>query len=174
MYGTSKEAKEHYGVSTDTLRRWANNGKIETIRTKGNHRRYFIPDNNGESFIYARVSSSEQAKDLETQVGYLQKRYPDHTVVKDIGSGISFKRKGLRKILDKVFNGDVKEVVVASEDRLSRFGFELFELLFKRFGTEIKVIKSKKYKSPEQELSEDLLSIITIFTAKYHGSGRYS
>ena len=74
MYGTTKEAKEHYNVSSDTLRRWANNEKIKTIRTKGNHRRYFIPQNNGNSYIYARVSSSKQSKDLEKQVTFLKKK----------------------------------------------------------------------------------------------------
>ncbi|VBB18912.1 putative resolvase, partial [Yasminevirus sp. GU-2018] len=138
MYVTTPVAKKYYSVSSDTLRRWADSGKIDFILTKGNHRRYFIPDtvHGGEEddnednpvstkYIYARVSSSKQKSDLQHQLSFLSKLFPDHTQLSDIGSGLNFRRKGLKTLLDKLFKNELSEVVVASKDRLARFGFEL-------------------------------------------------
>ena len=176
MYVKTKEARAHYNVSNDTLRRWCKAGKIRTIRTKGNHRRYFIPDENDNkrNIIYARVSSTKQKSDLENQIRYLQRLYPSHELITDIGSGINFKRKGLQTILDELFKRNINEVVVASKDRLTRFGFEMFENIFNQFGSKIKNINSCKIKYEEQELANDLLSIVTVFTAKYHGRRSYN
>lgn len=177
MYVDTITAKKFYGVSKDTLRRWAKKGKINVIRTKGNHRRYFMPDKqepNSQKIIYARVSSSKQKEHLENQVKILQEKFPEHTVIKDIGSGINYDRKGFKTILEQVFDKNVEEVVVASKDRFVRFGFELFEFIFNKFGTRIKIINSKKCKTSEQELAEDLLSVVTVFTARYHGKRKYT
>lgn len=174
MYVKTKQAEQYYGVTIDTLRNWSNNGKLTTIRTKGGHRRYFIPNNKAEKIIYARVSSTKQNKDLKRQIKYLKQKYPKYTIVSDIGSGINFKRKGFQTILDKIFEGNVSEVVVASKDRFSRFGYELFESIFTKFGAKLTSIANIKYKSPEQELSEDLLSIITVFSSRYYGKRNYT
>lgn len=173
MYVNSKDAAKYYTVSLDTLRRWDKQGKIKTIRTEGGHRRYFIPKNNEQNIIYARVSSSKQSDDLQRQVEFLRKQFPNYEIITDIASGINFKRKGFKTILDRVFEGKVKNVVVATDDRFTRYGFELFEDIFTRFGTKLYSVSDKQYKSPEQELSEDLLSIITVFTARYYGSRKY-
>ena len=174
MYVKPAEARKHYKVSNDTLRRWAKNGRIMFKVTEGKHRRYFIPDpKNSQKIIYARVSSSKQKSNLENQVNFLKKKYPEYTLITDIGSGINFKRKGLWKILEQLFQGDVQEVVVTSSDRLTRFGFDLFKKIFHKFGSQLTVINADKYKSPQEELAEDLLSIVTIFTAKHHGQRRY-
>lgn len=174
MYVSTKKAKEYYSVSIDTLRRWAEHGKIKTTRTKGNHRRYFIPKEytRKRNIIYARVSSSKQKVNLENQIRYLQKKYPSYELITDIGSGINFKRKGLQTILDELFKGNIKNVVVTSKDRFTRFGFELFEYIFSKFGYKIKNLNSNKIKS-EEELANDLLSIITVFTARHNGRRSY-
>ena len=110
MYVTSTVASEYYGVSFDTLRRWDKKGKLSAIRTKGNHRRYFIPDNkksDRRKIIYARVSSSKQKPHLQNQIKYLQKKYPKYELITDVGSGINFNRSGFREILvqiNKIFN----------------------------------------------------------------------
>lgn len=177
MYVTPKEAKQHFQVSDDTLRRWTRQGKIQVQRTKGGHRRYFIFDDqdktNKQSFIYARVSSKKQSNELQNQIKYMQQQFPDHIVVSDVGSGLNPNRKGFNSILDKLFTNNVQEVVVASKDRFTRFNFELFQNIFKRFNATLKSLSTKEYQSPQEELSEDLMSIITVFSARYYGKRSY-
>ncbi len=176
IYVSNKKARQVYQVSEDTLRRWANDGKIKFISTKGGHRRYALPEQNEEkeSIIYARVSSKKQESDLNRQIAFLQQKYPKYTVIKDIGSGINFKRKGFLSILDKLFKGNLKQVVVFSNDRLARFGSDLIQHLFDYFGATLIIENNTtESKSQQEELAEDLLSIVTVFTAKYHGSRKY-
>lgn len=134
-YVNTKEASKIYGVTDQTLRRWASNNQISFILTKGGHRRYFIKDPiDGTRIIYARVSSSKQKADLQRQSTFLRKKFPDYELITDIGSGINFKRKGFLSILQRLFEGSVSEVVVASSDRFSRFNYDFFKWLFKQFG----------------------------------------
>ena len=176
MYVSPKQASKHYNVSKETLRLWAENNKIKFIKTPKGHRRYKINFQDGKqkkiSIIYARVSSKKQKSDLDRQILFLQEKYPSFKLITDIGSGINFKRRGLKTLLDKIFTGTVKEIVVAHKDRLTRFGFELFQYICKKFNTKLTVIK-KDNSSPVQDLSEDLFSIITVFTAKYNGMRKY-
>jgi len=176
MFVSPKQASQHFNVSTETLRLWAKNGKIKFIKTKKGHRRYEIniQDHKQEriSIIYARVSSKKQEDDLKRQILFLQQKYPTFELITDIGSGINFKRKGLNSILDRLFNGTIKEIVVAHKDRLTRFGFELFEFMCKKFNTKLTVV-DEEIKSPIEDLSEDLFSIITVFTARYNGIRKY-
>ena len=175
MYVKPKEAAKYYGVSIQTLRRWANNGKIQFIRTNGNHRRFLIRnEEKTKKIIYARVSSQKQKSNLQNQVKYLKKRYPKYELITDIGSGINFKRKGLQRILDGLFDGTIEEVVVTTQDRLVRFRFDLFKYIFIKVGSKLTVINTKKSENDESELSEDLLSIITVFTARHYGRRRYN
>ena len=175
MYVKPKEAAKYYGVSIQTLRRWARNEKVQFIRTDGNHRRYLIKnEEKTKKIIYARVSSQKQKSNLQNQIKYLKKKYPKYELITDIGSGINFKRKGLQRILDGLFDGTIEEVVVTTQDRLVRFGFDLFKYIFIKVGSKLTVINSKKNDNDESELSEDLLSIITVFTARYYGRRRYN
>jgi len=174
-----KQLADKLQVSKETLRLWAEEGKIKTIKTDGGHRRYIYNDkeDNKETkikFIYARVSSKKQQNDLKRQVEYLQKLYPEYRVITDIGSGLNFKRKGLIKILEAVLTGTVAEIVVAYKDRLCRFGFELIENLCKYFSTTLTIVNNKNSESEKDELAEDLLSVITVFTARFHGRRKYS
>lgn len=165
-------------VSTETLRLWADQGKIKSTKTPGGHRRYLYGDQNSSQeklrFIYARVSSKKQQSDLTRQIDFLQKKYPDYKTISDIGSGINFHRKGLIKILEALFNGSLEEVVVAHKDRLCRYGFDLFEFLFKHFSATLTVVHNTDSESENDELAEDLLSIVTVFTARFHGRKKYS
>lgn len=190
MYEEEKEKRREYspgelskllGVTNQTLLRWANDGKIKTYRTEGGHRRYIYTNIKKERFqeegkkkiIYARVSTRKQSADLERQIAILKHKYPSYELISDIGSGINFKRRGLIALLDRVFAGDISEVVVAHRDRLSRFGFELFEYIFNRMGVKLEVISDNDIKEPAKVFVDDVLSIITVFTAKYYGSRKY-
>jgi putative resolvase len=176
---TPKELSSIFGVSSKTLQGWENTGKIKAVRTKGGHRRYVYSapiqttSQSKKKYIYARVSSHKQEGDLQRQIAALQKAYPNHEVIKDTGSGLNFKRRGLITLLDQVIGGQVSEVVVAHRDRLTRFGYEMFLFLFNRFGVSLKVLSDEDIKEPITELAKDLLSIVTVFTARYHGSRSY-
>ena len=174
-YVSSSEACKFFGVTAQTLRRWDRKNKIQVKITEGGHRRYLITKKSPtrKKIIYARVSSKKQSADLKRQVKYLQSKYPDYQLITDIGSGINFKRKGLKTVLDYLFKEDLQELVVATSDRLTRFGIELFEDLFFRFNAQLTVIDNESDKTQQQELAEDLLSIVTVFTARYHGSRNY-
>jgi len=118
---------------------------------------------------YARVSSVKQSEDLERQVQDLQKEYPDHELVKDIGSGVNFSRKGFKALVESIIDGDIEELVISHKDRLTRFGYELIEQICKKFECTIVVQFKDERHSPEQELADDLLAITTVFVAKHNG-----
>lgn len=178
MFVSSKNAQKHFNVSGETLRLWSKNGKIRTFRTKGKHRRYEITEPPKEkidrtSFIYARVSSRKQRTELDNQINSIRKQYPTHTILSDIGSGINFKRKNFQTILEQVLSGNVKEIVVAHKDRLTRFSFEILEFICNKFNTKITVLSSNVIKTESEELASDLMSIITVFSARYYGRRKY-
>jgi predicted site-specific integrase-resolvase len=179
MYVTTRDYQKLYGVSVITLRRWADSGKIESIRSPGNQRLYKVPEEKPretprkERIVYIRVSSPKQKDDLERQRAYMASRYPDHEIVSDIGSGINWKRKGLLTILDSAMQGNIEEVVVASRDRLCRFAFELIEWILRQAGSKLVVLEQTD-QSPERELSDDLLSIVQIFCCRRNGKRRYN
>jgi excisionase family DNA binding protein len=176
---TPKQLSELLNVSTETIRLWSIEGKIRTVVTKGGHRRYIYKQKTANdglekiSYIYARVSSHKQQHDLERQIDFLKARYPNYVVVSDIGSGLNYKRRGFNTILDKLIDGLVAEVVVAYRDRFVRFGFDFMEHLFKRHGAVLRVHENKRFKDSISELHDDLLSIITVFTARYYGTRKY-
>ena len=177
MYANPKEASKYYNVSEQALRSWAIQGKIKYFTTKGGHRRYSISDQEckqepTEKIVYARVSSKKQQGDLDRQIKFLQTKYPKHKIISDIGSGINFKRKGFKRILEGIFKGIIKEVVVSKRDRFTRFGFELFEWIFKEHNALLLSDSTSPEKSSEEELSEDLMAIITVFSSRYYGRRR--
>ena len=172
-----KELSKLLNVSNECLRLWSKEGKIKSAFTEGGHRRYIFKDmavDERKSYIYARVSSHKQKRDLDRQIRSLQQTFPEHEVISDVGSGLNYKRKGFIKILELLFQGNIKELVVAYKDRLSRFGFELFEFMFKRFGSILTVAQGNTIKEPVNEFAEDILSIITVFTARYYGRRKYN
>jgi predicted site-specific integrase-resolvase len=187
---TTREAKQHLGVDANTLRRWADTGLFPYIRTPGNQRLYNIskyvgtqhankldePQHNGDtkrSYCYCRVSSQSQRDDLQRQIAHMQGLYPTHSILSDVGSGINFKRRGLRSLLELSSKGLVSEVVVAYRDRLCRFAFELVEWLFQLHGVKLVVLHPGLEASPRGELAEDLLAIINVFNCRVNGSRKY-
>lgn len=197
MYVSPGYIKKNYlNVSPQTLRRWSSDGLILSMQVGDNGKyKYYLPDivkmcknststqNNNinqqttkKKIVYARVSSSKQKEDLQRQIEFLQRNYPNHQVYSDVGSGINFKRRSLISILEFALQGNLEELVVAHRDRLCRFGFELFEWIFKETHTTLVVHSNlqNEHKSSEQELAEDLLAIVTVFAAKNHGKRSYS
>ena len=125
-----------------------------------------------EVVLYARVSSYAQKDALRGQVALLQSRYPGAEIIKDIGGGLNWKRKGLVALLGRLHGGEKLRLVVAHKDRLARFGFELVEWLAKQNGGEVVVLDESKC-SPEQELTEDILSILHTFSCRLSGLRKY-
>ena len=176
-YVSSREAGRRLGVHANTLRRWANDGRIPTIRTEGGQRRYAVDAYLGElrprtTVCYCRVSSVKQKPDLDRQVAYMRERYPDAEIVTDIGSGLNYRRRGLSAILERAHREERLEVVVAYRDRLARFGVELIENLIERSGGRV-VVLNQIALSPQEELTADLLAILTVFGARVNGLRRY-
>jgi len=173
---TLKEACLLLGLHPRTIQKWDKQGKIRIIRTPGGRRR--IPESEirrlqGEKGIrsiigYARVSSATQKDDLERQVEYLRQNGV-REVITDIGSGLNEKRKGFLKLLDKVLHNEVDKVVILYDDRLTRFGFETLKKVFEAHGTSIEVLNQIETKSPQQELIDDLIMIISHFSGKLYG-----
>lgn len=180
MYVKAAEYAKLFKVHPQTLRRWAESGKVQFKWSPGGIRLYRLPDadrSGGEpveekKVVYARVSSSKQKDDLQRQADYLLSKFPGHRLVTDIGSGINWKRKGLLSILDAANTGDLQELVVATRDRLCRFAFDLLQHIFTQRGVRLVVLDSADM-SPEQELSDDLLSIVQIFCCRRNGKRRY-
>ncbi len=102
----------------------------------------------------------------------MRARYPDAEIVSDVGSGLNFRRRGLLAILERVHDGDKLCVVVAYQDRLARFGTELIETLLERNGGELVVLNQRDL-SPEEEITADLIAILTVFGARVNGLRRY-
>ena len=176
-YVSSKAARDTLGVCNKTLRSWATSGKLDFILTDGGWRRYnvskYLKQNDlleRKKICYCRVSSYDQKNDLATQVSYLMKKYPDYEIIKDIGSGINFKRKGLRKLIELAINNELSEVVVTFKDRLCRIGYELIQFIFEKYSNAKIIIENDKYKLPQEEITEDLIEIITVYSSKLYGS----
>ena len=168
----------------ETLRRYATDGLIDYLRTDGGHRRYnvasyrpttealAIPDEEKKTAVYARVSSKKQKNDLEHQKTILKEAYPNAVVFEDMASGINYERKGLTRLLDRVCKGEFKQVVVAHKDRLARFGVELIQWIINRTGTPLLIV-DREGKSSQQELTEDLMAIVHVFSCRANGKRRY-
>ena len=179
-----KEASEFLGVSIDTLRRWERAGKITAFRTEGGHRRYekkdlikFKKDDSVEPRItiaYCRVSSSDQKEDLQRQIQtvsqYCIANGYQFQVISDLGSGLNYNKKGLRELMELICSNRIERIVVNYKDRLIRFGFELIEQLCSIYHVTIEVINLTEDKTYEEELVEDVLSVITVFSAKLYGA----
>ena len=176
------------GVTTKTLREWDKSKRLVANRTVTDRRYYTRKQiyeflnmdyrQDDKTYIYARVSTANQKPDLDNQVEYA-KRYCQSNgievtdVLTDISSGLNYKRKSWMAMMRQVENREVKRIVVASKDRFVRFGFEWFDDFCKRFGCELMVIEESDSKSPEQEMVEDLISIIHSFSCRIYGLRKY-
>ncbi len=177
---TVKEAAELLGVSTKTIRRWEEEGKITATRTPGGHRRFdvsgLIANKKDDSLTvaYARGSSNDQKEDLKRQVivleSYCAKNGWSFEVIKDLGSGLNYRKRGLIKLIKLICTNQVERLVIIHKDRLLRFGAELLFTLCEIFGTEVIIINRTEDSTFEEDLAQDVLEIITVFSARLYGS----
>ena len=180
----SQAAKE-LGVSQETLRRWEAAGKIEVERTPNGHRRYDLtklyglvprpPAASHPTLAYARVSSHDQKEDLVRQVSLLESFCAangwTYEVIQDLGSGLNYQKKGLQQLIKRICSGEVGRLVLTHKDRLLRFGAELVFSLCEVYHTEVVLINQGEGPlSFEEELAQDVLEIITVFSARLYGS----
>ena len=174
---TIRDACKILQLNPNTLRKWDREGKIKCIRLSNNFRR--VPESeinrilgiksNRMSFIYARVSSHDQKADLDRQIQKLQTVSPESHVVSDIRSGMKFNRKGFIELLELVEKDKVSAIYITHKDRLARFGFDLVEKVCNIHGTEIVETDGDEILSANEELTKDLISIITSFSARLYG-----
>lgn len=183
------EFSELSGISASTLRRYDNENTFKPAFTsKGGHRRYTETqlfeitqkkkkNINKINIGYVRVLSKKQADDLERQYNlmenYLISKGESFKIIKSIGSGINYNNQSLDELLDLVISGKVNKVFIMYKDRLVRFGFELLENLFKRYGVDIEIINHQN-NTMEEELVTDLIQIMTVFSAKLNGKRKYN
>ena len=181
----AKEVLHVLQISRPTLARYVKDGKLK-VTLKGNGQydydvdsvyRMLNKDIERKTYIYARVSTSKQKKDLETQVSLLtnfcfQNGYVINGIFQDVASGLSFKkREQFIELLDEVLAGKVKRVVITYKDRLSRVGFELFTYLFKKFGCEIIVLSEiGSEKLDSEDIFEEIVSLLHCYSMKPYSS----
>jgi len=179
--GTAAEA---LGVSASTLRRWELTGKLVPERTAGGQRRYDLSTLSPEQYhgaseprktvAYARVSSHDQKDDLARQQQVLELYCASQgwtfDVIADLGSGMNYHKKGLKHLLDGIIEGRVGRLVIAHKDRLLRFGAELVFAICQAKGVEVVIINKGEDATFEEDLANDVLEIITVFSARLYGS----
>jgi putative resolvase len=183
-YVSRKEASEILGIHYHTVYALAERKEIETVkigkRQLYNVNKYLqkqkIPVANEirKKICYCRVSSSKQKEDLQRQIEYMKKKYPSYEIISDIGSGLNMNREGLKKIIDSGIKGEIEILVVAYKDRLVRFGYELIERIIKEYSNgEIKIENNEEEKTPMEELTTDIVSIMNVYVAKMNGLRKY-
>lgn len=180
-----REAAEALGVSAQTLRRWEREGRLlPDERTAGGRRRYDLARLKPEAFraevdtrktvAYARVSSHDQKDDLERQKQVLElycaRQGWTFEVIADLGSGMNYHKKGLKRLLDDIIAGRVGRLVITHKDRLLRFGAELVFAICEAKGVEVVILNQGEDTSFEEDLAKDVLEIITVFSARLYGS----
>lgn len=182
-YYSINEFSKILGVSAQTLRNWDKSGKLHPHHTSTNGYRYYSHEQLGQVMNiktnvdkkvigYCRVSSNKQKDDLKRQIEnmemYLTSQGKPFEIISDIGSGINYKKKGLKELIKLITQNKVEKVVVLYKDRLVRFGFELIEYLASLYNCEIEIVDNTE-KSEQQELVEDLIQIITVFSCRLQG-----
>ena len=182
-----KDVVKILNISMKTLQRWDKDDTLPAYRNPKN-RRYYTKEqiddflgkeinNNRKNIAYARVSNKGQKDDLNNQIKFIQNYINTKSmilddIISDIGSGLNYKRKNWNKLLDMVMNNEIDTIYISYKDRFVRFGFDWFESLCNKFDTKIVVLNNKSL-SPEEELVEDLISIIHVFSCRIYGLRKY-
>ena len=183
-----KDFAELLGVSVKTLQRWDRDGILKANRTPTD-RRYYTYDQYlqfkgiqtendiRDTVIYARVSTRNQKDDLQNQVEFLKqfcnaKGIIVNQCVEDFGSGLNYNRKKWNKLLDEVMANKIKTIVISNKDRFIRFGYDWFEKFCEKFNTKIIIVNNETL-SPNEELVQDIISILHVFSCRLYGLRKY-
>ena len=187
MHLSIGQAAALLGVSVSTLRRWELEGfLLPAYRTLGGHRRFAlatletlflndapIVDNSSCVIAYARVSSHDQKKDLETQKekleAYCRNHFDQYHVISDLGSGLNYRKPGLKKLLRAIFLRQTQHIVLNHKDRLLRFGSEIIFDLCKHFGVKVTILEKREDLKFEEELAADVIELMTVFSSRLYG-----
>ena len=177
------EAAERLGISPTTLRRWEQSGKLIPERTQGNQRRYRLSQiepathllkQDRKTLAYARVSSHDQKADLDRQKQVLELYCTQQgwtfELISDLGSGMNYYKKGLKRLLNDILAGNVGRLVITHKDRLLRFGAELVFSICEAKQVEVVIVNKGEDTTFEEDLATDVLEIITVFSARLYGS----
>ena len=173
------------GKTTQTLRNWDKEDVLKPHHIANSGYRYYSQEQlnhflglksevqlNKKTIGYCRVSSHKQKDDLERQIDnvktYMFAKGYSFEIITDIGSGINYNKKGLNQLIDMITNSEVDKIVVLYKDRLIRFGYELIENLCNKYGTTIEIIDNTE-RTGEQELVEDMIQIVTVFSERLQG-----
>lgn len=181
-----REFAKRIGKSTNTLRRWDKEGTLVAKRMPSGHRYYDesdlrkligLPEPARKTIVYCRVSSAGQRNDLASQVAAMEQYCLAHGIavdewIKEIGSGMNFKRKKFLALMAAVRTGDVNHLLLAHKDRLVRFGFEYFADMAAQCSCTITVVNQESL-SPEQEMVQDLMTIVQVFSSRLYGLRSY-
>ena len=184
-YVSIGQASKILGVSISTLRRWDKEGRLVAEYTPAGHRRYKISaissfnplgvkQERGElpTIAYARVSSYNQKADLDKQVQVLEMYCASYgwkyRVIQDLGSGMNYYKKGLKELLELIANKKIGRLVITHKDCLLRFGAELVFTMCEMSGVEVVIINQGSEAPFEEELTDDVLEIITVFSARMY------
>ena len=177
------EFAQRIGVSVKTLQRWNREGRLTPSRTPTNRRVYtdehlyqVLPQRQSTeqaTVVYMRVSSQAQKPDLANQRTVLEQFCAARGLavtewVSEVGGGLNFKRPRFLALVDRIVTHQVAMVVIAHKDRLMRFGFDLFAHLCRRHDCEIVVMNTETL-SPEQEMVQDLMTIVHCFSSRLYG-----
>ena len=178
---------EWLNVTVKTLQIWDKKGTLKAYRTPTN-RRYYTEeqylkyigqsDENGRKTVaYARVSTNGQKDDLKNQIDFIRKYVNAKgiildEIVTDIGSGLNYKRKKWNELLDEVMDNQIETVYITYKDRFVRLGYDWFETLCRKHNTEIVVLNNVET-SPDQEIVDDIASIVHVFSCRLHGLRKY-
>ena len=182
QYLTINKVSKLLGVTPQTLRNWDKQGKLKPHHVSPNGYRYYskedldkflkIPSQDKITIGYCRVSSNKQKDDLQRQIEnmniYLMAQGKPFRIISDIGSGINYNKKGLQELIKLISENKVNKVVVLYKDRLLRFGFELIEYIASLYNCKVEVVDTTE-KTEQEELVEDLVQIITVFSCKLQG-----
>ena len=183
-----KDFAELLGVSVKTLQRWDRDGILKANRTPTN-RRYYTYDQYlqfkgiqtendiRKTVIYTRVSTSNQKDDLKNQVEFLR-QYANakgiivDTVIEDYGSGLNYNRKQWNKLIDECMTNEIGTIIITHKDRFIRFGYDWFEKFCEKFNTKIIIVNNETL-SPNEELVQDIISILHVFSCRLYGLRKY-
>ena len=183
-----KEFAELLGVSVKTLQRWDREGILKANRTPTDRRYYTYAqylqfkgiqteNDRRDIVIYARVSTKNQKEDLQNQVEFLKqfcnaKGIIVNQCIEDFGSGLNYNRKKWNKLLEEVMENKIKMIVISSKDRFIRFGYDWFEKFCEKFHTKIMIVNNEAL-SPNEELVQDIISILHVFSCRLYGLRKY-
>lgn len=178
MWISSKEYRNLYHISSQQLYQLVKRNKVNVKQISDKKYLYEAEDDllkrNNKIVIYARVSTTKQKEDLERQIKFLKEYcvsngYIVFDVYSDIGSGMNETRKQFNNLLEEVKDNQIKKIVISNKDRLTRFGFGYIETFCSMFNTEIEIVNLDSEKTFQEELSEDLMTIIHYFSMRFYG-----